>query len=337
MSEQWRLWLVLFVTIFFCLAVSEWTLRSLGYEARPAMADDLQEPTMNEEDPILGWKSKAGRYRYPAYDGSEEEVTVTILRDGDRATRRTGNPAGPDIVLLGGSFTLGAAISDRETFGWKLQSRFPSLNLRNFGVAGYGTFQSLLLFEQTLGQTEVPPRLAIYGLIGHHEARNVGGYEWGNFLSRFSRRGHVDLPYARIDEQGRLVRYPPVSYADGPLVRAFATVYAVRRLYHTLRDSELAQQKRSVTLRLILELRETCACSGCELLVVALDIGSAQQRDYPSFAAESGIRYVDCTYWGNESGMSVPDEGHPSGALHTIWADCIGDMVEEILGSEIEP
>ena len=38
--------------------------------------------------------------------------------------------------------TQGWAIDDNETYPWKLQKRYPSLNVLNYGTGGYGSYQS---------------------------------------------------------------------------------------------------------------------------------------------------------------------------------------------------
>ena len=53
-------------------------------------------------------------------------------------------------MVLGCSFVQGWALSDEETFAWKLQERFVRARVLNFGTAGYGTTQSLLALERYL-------------------------------------------------------------------------------------------------------------------------------------------------------------------------------------------
>src|SRR4051812_5489250 len=76
-------------------------------------------PQIFDADAELGWRLRPGSYRTFAGD-----KTVTILRDGSRATGSPEKPA-PDLALLGCSYTLGWGLSDDETFAWKLHERFP--------------------------------------------------------------------------------------------------------------------------------------------------------------------------------------------------------------------
>ena len=118
-------------------------------------------------DPVLGWRNNPGVH--PADEGAHEPMT--ILADGSRAT---GTPAGAGttVLIVGCSFAEGYGVRDDETFAWKLQQRFPQLRIRDFGVPGYGTYQSLVLLREAMAQG-IQPALVIYGFLPFHADRNV--------------------------------------------------------------------------------------------------------------------------------------------------------------------
>ena len=112
------------------LFAAEIALRLLDLGPWSSFAQDAAEPTMNEPDPVLGWRPRSGKYEYPGYVAGEPSIRLTFLEDGRRLSESpelTGqrgalaSGARPVILLLGGSYTLGWAISDEETYAWKLQ------------------------------------------------------------------------------------------------------------------------------------------------------------------------------------------------------------------------
>ena len=177
---------------------AELLLRLCGFQPWSYYPDDINEPTFHEFDPVLGWKLKSGRYIYPAYKTSEDNIQVTILPGGRRDTGAEKRAVDADEVLVvGGSFTFGLAISDNETYPWKLQTMFPSFNIMNYGTAGYGGYQSLLVMERELPRLK-SPAFVIYGFFQHHEERNVAPSEWLEMLSRYSYRKTFICPMQQL-------------------------------------------------------------------------------------------------------------------------------------------
>ena len=74
---------------------------------------------MHEPDPDLGWRSKEGRYVF-----GTTPIRMTFWPDHTRATAAAPVRADAAVVVLGCSFVQGWALSDEETFAWKLQERF---------------------------------------------------------------------------------------------------------------------------------------------------------------------------------------------------------------------
>ena len=155
------------VTLTMMLALSEVALRLAG-KSPWEDSGRTDDPVMHEPDAVLGWRSKAGNYEVPPRVKSGEAARLTFLENGRRVTsRKSATPDGeangiPELILVGGSFTQGWAISDDETFAWKLQERFPNLEVKNYGTGGYGTYQALLTMRRVLPQQE-SPKLVVYG------------------------------------------------------------------------------------------------------------------------------------------------------------------------------
>jgi hypothetical protein len=122
------------ISLSLMLIGAEILLRVSGAKPWPILS--ASEPTLFEWDPVLGWKSKPGEFRHEPYSPQGHEIHYTILSDGSRATSANQEIDSYDLVFLGCSFTEGLAVSDEGTFAWKLQAKFPSLRIGNFGVGG---------------------------------------------------------------------------------------------------------------------------------------------------------------------------------------------------------
>ena len=189
----------LLLSLALTIALSEVLLRAAGFQPWVYTHKDVNEPTMHEPDPVLGWQNKAGSYLVPPYHPSGQAIQITLLENGQRRTGVNSTAdAREELVLVGDSLTQGWAISDHETYAWKLQKRFPFLKVLNYGTGGYGSYQSLLMLERQLpGLTR--PKFVLYGFIDHHEIRNCAAGEWLQALSSHSRRAHVDVPFVTYD------------------------------------------------------------------------------------------------------------------------------------------
>src|SRR5690606_32677850 len=114
---------------------------------------DFGMPRMHEPDAELGWVNRAGRHVFGA-----PPIRMTFWEDHTRATAASPVDAAGSIVVLGCSFVQGWALSDEDTFAWKLQERFPRARVFNYGTAGYGATQALVSLRRHLATR--PPRAA---------------------------------------------------------------------------------------------------------------------------------------------------------------------------------
>ena len=160
-----NVWL-LAVSVLASLLLAEVGLSLLG--KRFAMEVDGDEPTVHEPHPVLGWRARPGDHRIPPYSEGAPEIRFRIGPAGQRATSAAGEFAGKrdTVLFVGGSYTQGWAISDDETFAWKLQGRFRNAELINYGTSAYGTHQAALSLEGHLARDPRPPRGVVYGLFG---------------------------------------------------------------------------------------------------------------------------------------------------------------------------
>src|SRR5262245_58743954 len=181
--------------------VAELLVRLSGQTPWQPLTIRENEPTMHEPDAVLGWKPIAGRHVIAPYSRGGSPVQMTLRADGTRTTG--GNGSGhTKLLFVGCSFTQGWAISDDETFTWRLQQRFPAFEVINAGVPAYGTYQALLVMERWLARPD-PPAMVFYGVMEEHEPRNVGRPERRMLLPPASQRGSGPTPSITFGPNGQ--------------------------------------------------------------------------------------------------------------------------------------
>ena len=310
------------------LVAAELLLPAIGYPQRAPLHSN--EPTMLEPHAIRGWRNKAARYEYPAYDIAGSPISMTILSDGQRRTAT--NPllyaSLPKIVIVGGSFVQGWGISDADTFAWKLQARFGRYEIMNFGTAGYGTYQTLLLLEELLPKlSEV--RLVIYAYYDDHDVRNVGSSGWLAALSRYRRRGHVQVPFVRL-EDGRLHRYPPTRYQGLPWHQQSAVVGLLDDVLIRIRDRNVLPTAAEVTHRLIDQIHQQTNRQNAQFATVVLSASPDRSKSLSAFTAQAGISLFDC-HIDRTPEYRIAGEGHPNEKLNTLWGNCMTASITKLL------
>jgi hypothetical protein len=312
------------------LGSAELLLRLSGRQPWRYLGVQSREPVMHDPDPQLGWLPRPGRHRVPAYSPEGQDIDFTLLADGARAT---GSPArnGPAAVaFVGCSLTQGWAISDEETFAWRIQERFPSLRVANYGTGAYGTYQSLLVMERLLARPD-PPRLVLYGFMEEHESRNVAHPIWLRTLDLYSKGGMIATPYCTLDDSGHLVRHPPVQHPQWPLRTSLASVSLLEQRYADVAGAARAAQARPVTEQLLLEMDRLARSRGVQFGVILLRASPAAKAHYVGFLQRHRIDFVDCAVPLGR-GMQVPGEGHPNGQANAVWAACIADHLRDTFG-----
>ncbi|HHH40052.1 MAG TPA: SGNH/GDSL hydrolase family protein [Sedimenticola sp.] len=322
-------WLVLLISTAVFLLGAEVILRIAGYRPwQPKVYAD--RPSIHMADPLLGWTLKPGEFLLPPYAPSGSEIHYTFLGNGLRKSHPGQTAVGDGrrvLLFVGGSYTQGWAISDRETFPWKLQEKRPDVEVLNYAVGGYGTYQALLKLESVLPELK-RPGMVIYGFIEHHESRNVASALWLETLSRFSRK-EIDLPFVTRDGGGRLVRHPPEHYPVWPLREHSALVALLQKSVVRGEAARREQMKRDVTERLLQEMDALSRRYGNDFMVVILEATDAVRRHYLRFLRRNHIRVADCAFPLTRK-TRVPGEGHPNAIQNSKWADCIDEALNKI-------
>jgi hypothetical protein len=290
--------------------------------AAPPRSDGVKRPSIFEPHPTLGWQLRPGEYDRGPFAAGGSPIHTTVLPDRSRRTAAT-PPRAPRGTLLtaGCSFTFGWAVSDDDTYAWKLQTRFPGVQVVNRGVGAYGTHQAVLMLERAL--PELPrPALVLYGFISHHEERNVASPGWLETLAGQSSGANTHVPYVTLDHHGLVVPHPPVGFTELPGRRHSALAAFLERAPVRWAGRERAGQARRATEALLLEMRDLTARHGAGLAVVVLLSPEEPKAHYLRFMRAQGIRVLDCSLQLTPA-RRVPGEIHPNGATHTAYADCI--------------
>jgi len=326
---------IILICIIFVVLFCEVFLRYLGHETW-SYTDVSDEPVILVQDSELGWTNINKPITFPAFTPKMNDIQMTFLDDRSRITSFEDHSGQPEIVVVGGSYSQGWALSDDETYTWKLQQMFPEVKITNHGTGAFGTYQCLMNLKRIYANSN-PPDFVIYSFIEHHEDRNVATPEWLKLLAGLSTRGHINVPYCTINENNELIECPAVTYPGG-----FFREYLVSANYFQLRylkykARKRIHQKRPVTERLILEIKELCEDQGSEFIMVLLSCYRTDEKIikeyYQKFCLKQGIHCIDCVIDYNNMGsdMKVPGDGHPNGKVNTLWADCIAEKLNQIL------
>lgn len=326
---------VAMISTVIAIGGGEALVRAAGREPWSTHGADRAEPMIFELDPVRGWRHREGDFVFPPFSPRGKEMRIRLLPDG---TRNTGAPPGPgagEVVLIGGSLTEGFAVSDEETFAWRLQQRFPDHRFRNHGTGGYGTYQALLTLEEILERPPAP-RLVLYGLHDGHDIRNVASAEWVRSLAQYARRhAAVAVPYVRIGSDGELVREPPVGYPQWPLRERSALVALLEDAWVHARAYARTRDRSEIMQRLIVEMRDRCRERDVPFAAVFLLLDPARRAATEQALASAGIPAIDCAR-PLQLRFQVPGDGHPNAWLHSIWTECIAAGIAPWLGDEGE-
>lgn len=175
-----------------------------------------RQPSLWRFDDRLGWHHVPGASGWMRRPEFEVEMRINAEGLRDRSYPLDRQPGGWRLLLFGDSFVEGWGVRGEDAVSSRLEARLQAgaggapVEAINFGVAGYGTDQELLLFEQS-GRRYRPDQVLLFfyanDLINNASDRGIG-----------SERGYK--PRFRVDRTGRLrLSGVPVKrsrFWDGP-------------------------------------------------------------------------------------------------------------------------
>ena len=326
-------------SLFLALVLGEISLRIMGYKpwapwsVTERTVDNDHIPAMlAEKVSIRGWRNRPGSYTYSGYSPEVAEIKVNINADGGRATTTANKPLQDNqnsIYFVGGSITMGFAISDHETMAAKLAELYPNRKVFNFGVPGYGTLQSLQTLEEVLPKTK-EKKIIFYGLMEHHLYRNVLDDAW---INTFTAPGKGSLPpYAGLDKDGTLKRYPPAKRMPWLLKDRLAMVLLAEQAYNRYMFRDRNKNKEEVFRQMMLEMVELGKTNNAEVIVLFLQMHEKSRKYFKTVLTNENISYANCPKVENtvyEKEYRVVGEGHPNPQMNTLFANCASEYIEQ--------
>ena len=314
--------IITFSTIL-SLVAAEIVLRFSGYEAWKNIT--LNENEIYVPDATLGWISKKGSYIIKQNNKLSKEFIINIGDNGERLIDNKNN-YNNEILIIGGSFAQGWGVNDNETFSYKLQKEFNKFKIYNFGQGAYGSVQSLLMLKKQISKMK-SPKLVIYGLIAHHEYRNVARARWLRTLSKYSERGHVSTPYALLEKNNNLILHGPTSYFTLPFREISVLVTLLEEVFMKLKTKKRKKQQLIVTKEIILKMKNISNQFNSDFILVILDLNNPDKKEgYKDYFKKNKIKYVDCSVLLVDE-MVLPGDYHPSEKAHSYYKKCLSDYI----------
>jgi hypothetical protein len=270
--------------------------------------------------PEFGWVNRAGRFE--SSEAGRAEMNFDPL---GRRVVPPGQAGAPRVEIVGDSITQGYGVTDRETYVWRLAERRPDLSFTNLGVGGYGTYQTLLVMESRKAD---PPALYVYGFFGDHRFRDVAHLSWIRALRNAD--GHnVVPPHVTLSGEA-LTRHRGWPVEPWPLETSSALVTELHRAWMRLVFRGRSDQSDAVSRALLTRMRATAQAQRAGFLVLLLADAPAW---LPAFLAAQGIATADCRApeFERDPALRVGGVGHPTGARHAAWAECLAPALDAAL------
>jgi|TARA_B100001964_G_C14158822_1_gene565643 hypothetical protein len=309
-----------FLSIFLTLIILEFFLRIVGHVPFDYRNTNSPYPSIYQQDHITGWSNKEGSFVVKMDEGNI--VKYNILKDGSRYSGYSPSNKTPKnkIILIGGSFTLGQAINDDETFAYNMQKKLKNYEIKNYGSGGFGTYQSYLKLKQIYNKFN-DIDYVLYFFVDLHEARNIGDASWLEFLSKLAREP-VKVPYAKLDNSKELVEYPPLRYIVIPFSNHSVLISKIQKKLIRLKLFSKQDEKKIITKKIILKINELSKSKDSNFIMINLLSSASNINDYKKFALENGIKFINCQVELNDQ-RTVKNEGHPNGLANKKYSNCI--------------
>ncbi|MCZ6783311.1 MAG: hypothetical protein O7G30_08380 [Proteobacteria bacterium] len=304
------------------LVAAEVVARAAGYQPfRLVPLDILIEPggRYQQRDPVLGFRHLPGRYRITFPNG--KVWNLHHREDTLRATRPVESDDGaayrPQLWLFGCSFVHGWGLEDDETLPWQLQERLTEFDVVNFGVGGYGTWQSFLQYQDAL-RTRRPPAIAVLGYAGFHDERNTRSRRWRRATYHYDQDGDAAYPYLRLDADGRLDRhFDEARYTEFALLRRSALMNLADSAYSAVEDRLLESHR--VSEMIIDQFAEESRNRSIVFAVVGISRGP-RTRAMLDYATRAGLPASDIAADLSKPGYAILYDGHPSALANRVQA-----------------
>ena len=318
-------------TFFLMMVVLEAVLRVTKEPPwEPDLVSFRVEPggRLYEDDPIIGYRLKPGRFTVYMADGFP--VQTTHLPSYERATGGGEQPPGrPEIWIFGCSYTYGWSVNDGETFPWLTQQALPSFRVRNFGVPGYGDLQGLQRFREELTQG-VNPKLVVLVYAAFHDERNTGLRRWQKSLIR-PRNGNIGpqaQSRATLDSDGNLkVSEHPEKFWELPGMRTWSIPHSIEKRWSKIEANAVPTEK--ISQQIIRNLAREAEKAGANFLLAGIE-NDPKTESMLRWWEREGRKTADISVNMNENGMRHdPHDCHPGPKAQRVFTAKLLQVIQQ--------
>ena len=286
-----------------------WGFRTFSFTA----TGDDKPMAMFEYNETLGWSPKTGNYKAVI---ENKNINYDFLKDSSRFNGI--KDSDQKIIMIGGSFTMGHGVNNNETFSYLLQNEIDKHDIKNFGVSGYGTYQSYLNLEKIFLKNK-NVKYVIYFFIEDHERRDNKQASWLEFLTMYSGE-NIALPFAKLDKNFNLKEFAPIKYTILPLSKHLVIITKLQKAI--MKFNFLASNDSNIflTKKIIDEMNLLSKSNNSKFIFVNLKSSKDKILKYSKFAEEKNIKFINCNL---ELTDQLSIDYHPNFEGHKIYSKCI--------------
>lgn len=328
-------WTIIYpVVLFLCIEIS---FRIVGYNS--FYNDDYSIKSSPKNAFIghskFGIQLNPGRYTITIND--KVNFVTNHERGNHRLTPGSIHPDAPDLLFLGCSFTYGYGVNDNENFPALIQAQFPEFNVRNSGVVGYGTVQSLMQLEEAIKISTV--KTVLLNFSSFHFMRNTLSQNYRSNLKIGYERSSED-----VNNNMKTARFPYKSSCGSKIKfqswdsmysnwfgrEWFASINGMQSIYDKSRDDGIDQI--AVTKCIIQEMATLCEANGIHFAVICLD-SNAETKKLEKLLANVSWFNVNF-HFGDKKVTNLPYDSHPNTLGHLLIAKRITPFLNALLNEK---
>lgn len=315
------------VFFFIALFLSELFLCFINFPVWMQAGALVTIPLFHIPDSQLGWRNKPGNYRLT--DG-KRVIEMNFNSDSTRKSSNTVSSELPNTILIGDSFMQGYGVSDQSTLGWLIQEKLPNEHIRNFGTAGYGTYQSYLALKKIIsGSNAKKIRRIIYQFNDFHEDRNVGSPDWQLLIRSPSDKDEFHFPYAELtdSEPIRIKERHSNGLSPWRISHHLRSAALINSLFWQIEAMHRLSKKFNTTNMIINEMIELTKSHSFQLYIVFSRFTPEREDLYSKTLTDPSLRWVDCALPEQHDKAFRLEDGHPNEAMNQLTAKCILDSL----------
>lgn len=229
-------------------------------------------------DSEIGWvnkKNSVGDYQY-VY--SDKPIYVRINEHGMRGVSVSVDKPVDNkrVLILGDSNTFGYGLQEEDIFATRLSKRLPSnYQVLNLGVFGYGTDQSLLLFERE--GIKFRPDIVVLAFSAGDASDNMNSINTGSSKPYFKLVNNslvlknspvpIDSIYRKNESQESAIKNALYNHSN--LYRFIFNRLVATNIFAPQSVQEMTKEEGlSTTVAIISLLNDVCRRNGCQLAVL---------------------------------------------------------------------